>query len=118
MTTSFVRFIAFATLLLFMLGCDSDNSTYVRVRNNTDKDFSNVTINDNKFGDIKSGEASEYQILAMAYPDPYLGLSVGTNQLKSAPAQYQGEQALGPGRFSYVVDIKEQQLNIHSQKDK
>lgn len=116
--TSFARSIVFVTLFVFTLGCDSDTATYVRVRNNTDKDFSSVTINENTFGDIKTGDASGYQILAMAYPDPYLSVSVGTNRLKSEPAKYQGEQALGPGRFSYVVEIKDQQLNVRSQKDK
>src|SRR4051812_6471214 len=105
-----VRSAALLILLASLLGCDSNTSTYVRVRNESGADFSNVVVNENKFGDIKSGEATEYQILAMAYPDPYLSLSIGTNRLKAEPAKYQGEQALGPGRFTYVVNAKDLKL--------
>ncbi|MDB6121254.1 MAG: hypothetical protein JWQ71_247 [Pedosphaera sp.] len=116
--TLVTRFVTLVLLSFTLLGCGGDNATHVRVRNGTDKDVSNVVINDNNFGDIKSGEASEYQILPMAYPDPYISLSIGTNRMKSEPAKYQGEQALGSGRFTFVVTIEDQKLRVKHERDK
>jgi hypothetical protein len=113
-----IRPVALVLLVLALFGCGGDNATYVRVRNGSDKDFVSVMVNDNNFGDIKAGEVSEYQILPMAYPDPYVKATVGNERLKFEPAKYQGEQQLGPGRFTYAVTLQDKKLSVKSEKDK
>jgi hypothetical protein len=112
------RFLGFVLLTFVLCGCGGDSATHVRVRNGTGQDVSNVMINDNNFGDIKNGEATDYQILPMAYPDPYINLSIGTNRVKSEPTKYQGEQALGPGKFTFVLRLEADKLHAKPERDK
>lgn len=117
MLNKVIRSVAVFLLALVLSGCGGERVTKVRIRNASDKDFGDVTVYDHNFGNIKSGAVTDYQVFLMAYPDPYINLTSGTNRLKLEPAKYQGEQSLGQGQFTYVVDVKDQQITVRAEKD-
>lgn len=95
------------------------NAAEVRVRNNSDTDFTSVVVGKIKYGDIKRGATTNYQ----AWPDEVYSIErctlfANAVPLKFQPRDYNGEGPLpGAGKITYVLTIVNGQISIHAEDD-
>ncbi len=103
-----------AILAATTLGCSATN---IRVRNDSNLDFKDVIVGDKKYGDIKHGQATEYQPWNQAYRYAFVSLLAASKPKKIQPIDFVGEKFLGEGKFTYVLTIKDDRLQIHAEQD-
>src|SRR5206468_773230 len=111
-----IRAIFFIVLGTAFFGCKQNDQTWIRVRNESNMDFKDVVVDVTTFGNIKSGNVTDYHTLpaeSSAYRYAYVNLLAGTNRMILQPIDFVGETPLGKGRFTYVltIDVKNR-LNI------
>ncbi|MES2041900.1 MAG: hypothetical protein V4495_29140 [Pseudomonadota bacterium] len=105
----------FSLVLMLSVG----NAAEVRVRNNSDTDFTSVVVGKIKYGDIKRGTTTSYQF----WPDEVYNIErctlfANTVPLKFQPRDYNGEGPLPKtGKFTYVLTIVNGQLSIRAEDD-
>jgi hypothetical protein len=94
------------------------------VHNASQYDFKDVEINPYNesvnYGDIRSGEKTEYRPFEIAYRYAYVRLLIDDKEFIIQPIDYFGETPLGPGRFTYILtvaDVENRMLNIAAVKD-
>ncbi len=112
-------------LVLCLLSCDLEKDPiHIRIRNASQYDFTNVEINTGQgtsnYGNIKSGEKTNYKPFELAYRYAYIRLIIDNKEFILQPIDYVGETPLGPGRFTYVitvVDFSQKSLGIDAVKD-
>lgn len=95
------------------------NATNIRLHNASEFDFKNVEVNTSvntvMFGDIKNGAKTDYQQFEIAYRYAFIRLFIDGAEFIIQPVDYVGETPLGPGVFTYVLDVvdfKNRALNI------
>ena len=120
MTRRHCQLAAAACALLMTLSACARKATptEIRIRNGSDSDFQAVVVGGVRFGDIKAGAATDYRAFSNALPIADANLVIGSNRLSYMPIDYVGYEPLGPGRFSYVLDIERGKLRIRSEKDR
>jgi hypothetical protein len=113
-----MKVFAFSALLVALSGCaPKATPTQIRVRNASDRDFQAVVVGGVRFGDVKAGAATDYQVFPIALPIADANLLVGSNRLSFIPIDYVGYKPLGRGRFSYLLSIDKGRLRIRSERD-
>lgn len=127
-------FITIIVIGILGLGCSDDrvtgddnldpNATNIRLHNISEYDFQNVEINPlnelTQFGDLASGAKTGYQPFERAYRYAYVRLFIDGNEFIIQPIDYIGETPLGPGTFTYkidVVDFENRSLSITTVPD-
>jgi len=100
------------------------NATTIRLHNVSEYDFENVEINPGngptQYGDIASGEKTGYHPFERAYRYAYVRLFIAGTEFVIQPIDYVGETPLGPGIFTYeldVVDFENRSLSIAAVED-
>lgn len=101
---------ASAMLSLIFTGCGSIfdstvDSVNLRVLNNSDYDFKNVTVNSVYFGEIKKYRTSEYKEFKSAYPYGAVRLEVNDKKFAWLPIDYLGATPLPKGKYTYMISI-------------
>ena len=97
--------------------------TYVRVRNQSATDMLSVVFQGNRFGDVKSGALSDYQIGSFSPWEISIGLLGSTNRMQYVYLDSPGRFAYGKGRFTYVLTLHDnygsqgQHLDISLERD-
>jgi TonB family protein len=91
--------------------------TQIRVRNSSDVDFEDVVVGEKRYGDIKAGATTDYQVWESAYRYAHVSLSAGPRPMSIRPIDFVGEPQLGRGSFTYVLTIEKDRLEIHAEKD-
>jgi hypothetical protein len=81
-------------------------------------DFKDVAVGGVKYGEIKAGAATDYQVWRRAYRYASVSLLADAGQMTMTPIDYVGERKLGEGHFTYVLTIQEGRLNISVEKEK
>jgi hypothetical protein len=93
-------------------------SAEVRVRNDSDTDFTSVVVSEAEYGDIKRGSTTNYQFWPDVYNIERCMLFANAVPMEFQPRDYNGEGPLtGTGRFTYVLTIVNGQLNIRAEDD-
>ena len=92
--------------------CNTDVAkTNIRIQNNSAYDFCNVVLNPGgrytNYGEIKGGETSCYRIYDKAYRYAYVNLYIDGEEYIIQPIDYVGEQPLGKGAFTYLIDVSD-----------
>ncbi len=92
--------------------CNTDvTKTNIRIKNNSAYDFCNVVLNPEgrytNYGGIKGGETSCYRIYDKAYRYAYVNLYIDGEEYIIQPIDYVGEQPLGKGAFTYLIDVSD-----------
>ncbi len=90
--------------------CTEDSTkTNIRILNNTKYDFCNVVLDPVSgpvnCGIVKKGETTCYRSFDTAYNYAYIRFYIGDKEFKLQPIDYVGEEPLGVGKFTYVIDI-------------
>jgi hypothetical protein len=115
------KFIILSFLLLSSLACKKnkfspDGPTDVRIRNNSDFAFTEVTVSTSEksgdtitFGNITNGALSDYYRFKKAYPKAEISAKIIINGslivFSTGPVDYTYMQYIGRSRISYEVDI-------------
>jgi len=103
-----------AVLVATTLGC---YATDIRIRNDSNIDFKDVIVGNKKYGDIKHGQATDYQYWDHAYGYAFVSLFAGSKPKKIQPIDFDGEKFLGEGKFTYVLMLTDGELDIRAEKD-
>ena len=113
-----MRVFALLTLLVALCSCGRKATpTEIRIRNASDQDFQAVVVGGVRFGDIKAGAVTGYQIFPVAFDIADADLIVRSNRLSFTPIDYVGYQPLGCGRFSYALSLERGRLRIRLERD-
>lgn len=103
--------------LMVAAGCDSPfgavDGVELRVYNNTDYRFDNVTVNGVGFGSVPSGEYSSFEIVEGAYHYGAVGVDINGKHLALWPIDYVGETPLEPGRYTYFLSADTGSSSLH-----
>ena len=59
------------------------------------------------YGEIKGGETSCYRVYEKAYRYAYVNLYIDGEEYIIQPIDYVGEQPLGEGAFTYLIDVSD-----------
>lgn len=104
--------------------CSEDaKKTNIRIKNTSDKDFSNITISADckkvNYGTLKSGQTSCYEIYEKMYRYASITLQIDGKEYKLMPVDFVGETPLGIGKFTYAVAFTspENRLSMTTTKD-
>lgn len=100
--------LAFLTSLFSCSEAEIDPSAMnIRLANTSNFDYKNIVINtitgNVGFGDLNSGEYSEYRAFEKAYRYAYVELEINGNTLKLQPIDYVGETPLKNGKYTYEI---------------
>jgi TonB family protein len=92
-------------------------ATLIRVRNGSRQDLKDIVVGDKHYRDIKPGAVTDYQIWTSAYRYAHVSLTAGSSPMAVQPIDYVGESQLGPGHFTYVLEIRDSELRIRAEED-
>lgn len=96
-------------------------ATRIRIKNTSPYEYELVLVGKEFFGDLKSGELTDYRIYERAYRYNAVRLVIKGQVFRLQPKDYVGETPLGEGRFTYnigVQDFDKKALTIKTVKDK
>lgn len=105
--------------------CSEDlTKTNIRIKNISNYDFCNVVVNTSSemvnCGIVKKGEETCYRTFETAYNYAYIQLFIGDKEFILQPIDYVGEQDLGAGKFTYLVNVTDfdaRKISIEVQED-
>lgn len=69
------------------------------------------------YGHVPSGGVSEYRRVEAAYAYARIDVKVGGTELRIQPIDYVGEPQLGPGRYTYALNVLDGQLTLELKRD-
>ena len=95
-----------------------DAQTEIRVRNASLVDLKDIVIDEEKFGDIRRDEVTEYRKITRARRDPSVSLLTNSKLLKTESIGDGTENVLSHGRCTYVITIHDAHLNVHAEEEK
>ena len=95
-----------------------DGLTHVRFANRSQVEFREVTVGTNRVGEMEPGALSDYQTVSSAYRDPYASVRLGERHIQVMTPEYQSQQPLGKGWFTYVLSFEGDHLFFHAERDR
>ncbi|WP_375578585.1 hypothetical protein ABWH96_16380 [Marivirga tractuosa] len=102
--------ILLALITIFSSCSESDinkSAINIRLANTSIYDYENIIINtttgDVNFGELKSGNNSDYKVFETAYRYAYGKLEINGNILRIQPIDYVGETPLKNGNYTYEI---------------
>lgn len=112
-------------ILVAGIGCDGSGShlevTKLRVENMSNVDFSQVVIGfpgeEAHYGAVQAGRSSEYRVFETAYRYGDVKVKAANETYAIWPIDYVGEEPLGPGRFTYMLDIEGGDITLRLESD-
>ena len=107
------------TLLFSLLACDAvdgeENGVFIRVRNNSDLTFQQVTVSTGNregfFGEIDPRQNSDYVKFEHAFRYASVFLRIDGKPLQLIPNDYTGETPLRDGFYTYRVGLSSANLS-------
>jgi hypothetical protein len=96
-------------------------ATRIRIKNTSPYDYELLLVGKEFFGDLKSGELTDYRIYERAYRYNSVRLAIRGQVFRLQPVDYVGATPLGEGFFTYnigVRDLHKKALSIQTVKDK
>jgi hypothetical protein len=118
---------SFIVAALLMLACDSpfgpSGDVNVRVANNSSFPFDGVEVvfpeNEVDYGSVSAHGVSRYAPVETAYQYAYIEVQIGDEVLKIQPIDYVGEKPLGPGFYTYRLNVTvEGHLTLEFREDR
>jgi hypothetical protein len=114
-------------VLLSLAGCDSPVGLFggdveIRIANNSSFRFERVDAvfpeDEVSYGAISANSLSSYRTVSAAYRYAYIEVQVNGEELRIQPIDYVGENKLGAGRYTYVLNVTiEGYLTLDFQED-
>lgn len=103
-------------VLMFLHGCSKKDTAeneaiLIRIKNAGTFNYENVVVNtgggENNYGNLLSGQTSEYKEFASAYRYAYIRLEINGQTALLQPTDYVGETPLEDGKYTYEVSVDE-----------
>ena len=100
-------------MLLLAVGCSSgdDAEVYIRLENVSAHNYENIIVrisnNPLDYGNLGTGEVSEYQMVTKAYRYAYVELEINGKMYILQPIDYVGESTLSSGYYTYQIDAED-----------
>lgn len=118
----------FVGLAIFLNCKDKQDSNQVSIRlsNESNYNFKNIVVSSDtetvSFGNINSGEQSEYKKFEVAYRYAFVELEINEDVYTIQPIDYFGETPLEKGNYTYKIDanasnMRFEKLSLTLQKD-
>lgn len=90
-------------------GVNNPSEIKIRLSNTSQYSFKNIMVNtsteDVNFGDLGSGQKTEYKLFKKAYRYAFVRLEIDGKIHTIQPIDYVGETALKNGSYTYQLDI-------------
>ena len=104
------RLLLLFVVLIAMTACKNTNdSVDLRIYNASEYDFKNIIVNPSDgevdFGDLESGQESEYKKFKTVYSYAFMELDINGERYSFQPIDYVGETPLISGKYTYQVDV-------------
>ena len=107
------------TLLFSLLACDAvdgeENGVFIRVRNNSDLTFQQVTVSTGNregfFGEIDPRQNSDYVKFEHAFRYASVFLRIEGKPLQLIPNDYTGDTPLRDGYYTYRIGLSSANLS-------
>lgn len=110
------KFLTVIFTLALLSGCSDDNKSnavHIRLANASAYDFEQITVNtttgDVMYGDLKSGQLSDYKSFEVAYSYAFVELMIDGEVYTLQPIDYFGETPLEDGKYTYRIDANDSQ---------
>jgi len=105
-----ILIISIATLI----GCTKEESRpKIRLSNISPYDFKNIVVNtttgNTDFGNLNSGQKTEYKVFERAYSYAFVELEIEGKTYTLQPIDYVGESTLENGNYTYQLDANDPQ---------
>ncbi len=111
-----MKFLYLSIFTLLFFTCtegESESEVSIRIENVSDYDYQSVLVNawdtNVQYGDVKSGETTDYQSHPLAYRYAFVRLSISGDTTVIQPIDFVGETPLSPGRYTYAIDADDSQ---------
>ncbi len=107
--------------MLLLVSCEKPNKTPegptdVRIRNITDQNFTNLIVDtgggEYNYGDLTSGEDTDYHRFDKAYPDAEITATINGEVYTTGEQDYTYAHYIGPDKITYVVYISNPELRL------
>ncbi len=100
--------------IIILFGCSKDNENNevkIRLSNISQYDFQNIVVNTTtgnvNFGNLSSGQKSEYKEFDKAYRYAFVELEIDGETYTLQPIDYVGETLLKNGIYTYQLDVND-----------
>lgn len=96
-------------------------ATRIRIKNISPYNYELLLVGNQFFGDLKSGQETEYKIFDYAYRYNSVSLAINGQVLKFGPMDYVGEKPLEHGYFTYLIgvqNLEDKRLTMETIEDK
>jgi len=97
-------FISLVIIFTFITACTEDTIVMIRVKNVSSFNYKNVIIGRDSFGDLASGQYSNYKIYSSAYSYNSYRLIVDNDTINMIAIDFVGEELLKSGDYTYEID--------------
>ena len=84
----------------------------LRLTNGSNLNYEHILVYDYDYGNLNSGEFSEYKIVEEAYRYANVKLVVDGTQYMFQHYDYVGEESLENGHYTYVLSIVDRNVHI------
>lgn len=92
-------------------GNDDPSAVYIRLGNVSPYNYQNIRVSTSgeavNYGDLASGEFSEYKAFEIAYRYGFVELEINGNTYTLQPIDYVGETPLSNGWYTYQVNAND-----------
>ena len=110
-----IQWLCISLFVLSLASCNGENEdglptlTEIRVKNVSLYDFDDVEVvapgGMAHYGQVLIQESSAYQSFTEAYRYSFINVIIDGQDFVLQPIDYVGETPLGPGKFTYVIDV-------------
>jgi len=112
------KFLILIFIMTAMISCSKDGRTNpsalkIRLSNSSQYNFKNIVINtttgDVSFGNLNSGQKTEYKQFTKAYRYAFVKLEIDGKTYTIQPIDYVGETTLKDGIYTYQINVNNTQ---------
>ncbi|GGC63624.1 hypothetical protein GCM10011387_16570 [Pedobacter quisquiliarum] len=112
------KFLILVITIVAMISCSKDGSDNpsglkIRLSNSSQYNFKDIVINtttgDVNFGNLNSGQKTEYKEFNKAYRYAFVKLEIDGKTYTIQPIDYVGETTLKNGSYTYQIDVNNTQ---------
>ena len=109
----------------FLLGCSNDDDVIhteidevnIRIKNGSAFNYKDISVYNVDYGNLNSGEFSEYKTFETTYRYANVGLFIEETEYSFQPYDYVGETPLENGNYTYILTITDGNVVIELVRD-
>ncbi len=96
--------IALSAILLLFIGC-GEYGVQLRIQNNSQFDFQDVSVNNVSFGPLNQDAQSKYLPFESIYEREFVQVVINDKVLKLIPEDFDESEYKSTGDYTYMIDI-------------